>query len=168
MVLLPQVTAMGVSGERVAPTMKNRLALTLHSASKSGLHYAVVILLGGINDLGCKTHTATVLDGLTHMIREAVAHRTKVLLLTLLGTQAFNTRQDEPRIHLNRRIRLLADHAEFGDSVTILDMETELPFEASERAGLYDDGLHLNPKGYDVMGEVIYTALRPLLKNLVL
>lgn len=159
---------MGVTGERVAPTMKDRLAFTLHNASKSGLHYAVVILLGGINDLGYRAHTSTVFDGLTDMIREAVTHRTKVLLLTLLGTKAFNTKQDEPRMHLNRRIRLLANHPGFGDSVTILDMEKELPFEASERAGLYDDGLHLNPKGYDLMGKVIYTALRPLLENLVL
>lgn len=157
---------MGVSGEHVVKRMTSRFAKTLKDASDAGKHYAVTILLGGINDLSIKTHNSFVFDGITSMIREARMFKTHVLLLTLLGTSAVKTKHDDSRMHLNRRLRLLPNHPEFGDSVTILDMDLELPFREAESAGLYDDGLHLTPEGYDKLGQVIYKALVPLLQSL--
>lgn len=156
---------MGLSGDCVVPHMTVRLAQTLRNASKAGTHYTVLILLAGINDLGIQAHVATVFDGITTMIREAVTHKAKVLLLTLLGTKMANTKNDASRVHLNHRLRRLVKHPDLGASVTILDMDVEMPYGEAQRAGLFDDGIHLSPKGYDKMGQVVYRALLPLLEK---
>lgn len=53
-------------------------------------------------------------------------------------------------------------------TLLFLDLERRLPYHAltqGEKDELWDDGLHLTAKGYDVMGSLIFEALQPHIRG---
>eukprot|EP00879_Flechtneria_rotunda_P021836 GHRR01023026.1.p1 GENE.GHRR01023026.1~~GHRR01023026.1.p1 ORF type:complete len:206 (+),score=58.77 GHRR01023026.1:1090-1707(+) len=52
--------------------------------------------------------------------------------------------------------------------VASFDLAAALPYESmqeEQRWDIWDDGVHLTVRGYDVMGELIHNALMPLIKQ---
>jgi lysophospholipase L1-like esterase len=52
------------------------------------------------------------------------------------------------------------------NDIVILDVDRLLPqhsLSSDERQQIWDDEIHLTPKGYDRLGQFIYEALKPYL-----
>lgn len=147
--------------------MTDRLIDVLHNASLDGQPYDHLILLGGVNDIFLNTDVSTIFAGIVTMLREAISHKMTISLLTIMESASIRlgSKQDEQRMILNKRIRLVPAHPEFKKSVTVLDLDIGLPYKESNKAGFFDDGLHLTPAGYDRLGQLVYKALIPVLKQ---
>ncbi|MEW5301779.1 MAG: hypothetical protein WDW36_004617 [Sanguina aurantia] len=162
-----EVVEAGVSGERVVTGMTERLAGILQNATAAGHQYDHLLLLGGVNDLFMETDTASVFNGIVTMLRAAIANGMTVTVLTVMESAfiPLGSKQDEQRVVLNHRIRLVPAHPDFEKSVTVLDLDIGLPYKESNMAGFFDDGLHLTAGGYDWLGQLVYKSLLPELKK---
>ncbi|MEW5317083.1 MAG: hypothetical protein WDW38_008414 [Sanguina aurantia] len=147
--------------------MTERLAGTLQNATAAGQRYDHLILLGGVNDIFMRTDISSVFNGIVTMLRAAIANGMTVTVLTVMESAfiPLGSKQDEQRVVLNHRIRLVPAHPEFEQSVTVLDLDIGLPYKESNKAGFFDDGLHLTAEGYDWLGQLVYRTLLPVFKK---
>lgn len=155
----------GVSGEAVLDsTMLSRLKILLSSANNQPYHW--VLILAGTNDaLRDQRRAAHIFYGLQLLINECHQHNARVLCMTLPETaQPTNSPIDAERQAYNRLIREeLGKQTDEMKKTVLLDVERSLPYHSlssAERKEIWDDGLHLTPKGYDRLGELIYETLR--------
>lgn len=155
----------GVSGEAVlSSTMLPRLKQLLSSASNH--RYDWVLLLAGTNDVMRDQQKASrVFDGFKLLISECHKHGARVLCMTLPETAVPKELPvDFERQGYNRFIREeLTTNSSEKDKIVVLDVDRLLPYHAlspDERKKIWDDEVHLTPKGYDRLGELIYEALR--------
>jgi len=149
----------GISGECVLDSMQDRLEQALQGARQEGQRFSWVLILGGINDIGCGASAYAVHKGLVALYETCRKHRAKVLAMTCLqnsGTPMGAT--DKDRRRLNEMIR---DHCHDND-VLLLDLEKRMPYVRSDgKDAHFDmDGLHLLPQGYDHMADLIFKALK--------
>ena len=156
------VDTAGVSGERVVPTMTQRLNRLLEEASQP---YDWILVLGGTNDLGHGLGAGELLPhllGLHDRARQTGA-RTMALAIPQFvhelnpGNEDYRRRKAE----VNEGMK---SYSEKSDSQTIyVDLWNGLPFGAlptEERALYWVDGLHMTPKGYDRMAQIIFDSLK--------
>ena len=156
----------GVSGEAVlSPTMLPRLKQLLSSAP-SNQSYDWVLILAGTNDaMRDQEKASRIFDGLQLLINECHQRHARVLCMTLPETMCpKELPMDTQRQEYNRLIReQLGTQTEETKKTVVLDVERFLPYHSlssKERKEIFDDGLHLTPKGYDRLGELIYETLR--------
>ncbi|CAI7677053.1 unnamed protein product [Penicillium manginii] len=125
--------------------------------------YDWVIFLGGTNDIGHGKPTDDIVTGLQKAWSMALDSGAKVLGLTIPECAAKITRIDDKRNEVNRRI--LAHKA---DGFFAFDLHAAIPYHSASKEfqnKVFDDGLHLTPHGYDLMGQAIGEHLAGLLRS---
>ncbi|KAG2497736.1 hypothetical protein HYH03_004470 [Edaphochlamys debaryana] len=150
----------GVSGECVVGGMGDRLPLVLQQTELEGKRYEWAVVLGGINDLGYGATARRTYGGLKELYGMCHAHGARVLALTCLQTAWTKPGEVDERSKLNDLIR---DAPKEMPYVKVADLEAALPYPSdSDKEGqaCWDDGLHLTPKGYDVIAQVVFDALK--------
>lgn len=161
----------GVSGEAVlSTTMLPRLKQLLSSAKTN---FDWVLILAGTNDtMRDQQKASLVFDGYKLLINECHKHGARVLCMTLPETECpKETPYDTQRQEFNRLLReelvpTANDNTQNNNNILVLDVDRLLPLHSlsnSEKKEIWDDGLHLTPKGYDRLGELIYETLKPYL-----
>ena len=156
----------GCCGERVLPTMINRLRTILEKDSS----YDWIIILAGINDLIFQGSAEKVFkEGLRPMYEMSLNHRggkTKLAILSLMEFWSYKpgTESDRGRVLLNTMIRDYVTHSNQQDRICFVDLDRYIPFHCvtneAERKAIWDDGLHLTPAGYDRMATLIFDAMK--------
>lgn len=116
-----------------------------------------IVILGGANDLANPSVSAAdIMTNLTRLTEIALQATSKVALCTLLP---FNIEGEEaavPRaVHaqLNEAIRNFC--CQKDAMVVCIDLERGIPPRAQE-PGIWNDAVHLNDKGYSMMGAYIW------------
>jgi len=151
----------GISGEQtdsMAPRFKRDLAALLQSGSRP----AIIIVLGGTNDLGSFA-TSTTISNLNEMWSEARACGAKLVCCTLPDGGIKEKRYNEDKTVVNAAIR---DYAEQNSSsgVMFVDLFKAIPWTADKTDPNFAfwevDWVHFNARGYDRMGEIIFDAVK--------
>ncbi|KAJ5548555.1 hypothetical protein N7513_005789 [Penicillium frequentans] len=126
-------------------------------------HYDWVIFLGGTNDLGYGFDSEKIYAGLQDSWDVVLRSGAKVLSLTIPECQARVKNLDLRRSALNK---LILDHK--AERYYAFDLCSKIPYHGSTEQfieEIFDDGLHLTAKGYDLMGQVIGEHLAGILKE---
>ncbi|PKY05169.1 SGNH hydrolase [Aspergillus campestris IBT 28561] len=126
-------------------------------------HYDWVIVLGGTNDLGYGYAPERIYPALQDAWNVALTGGSKVLALTIPECAAKNAALDSKRADLNARI--LAHEAERFHA---FDLHAKIPYHASSeefKEKMWDDGLHLTPHGYDLVGNEVADHLIELIQS---
>ena len=127
------------------------------------LRPAVVVILGGTNDIAGNTGPASlemIQDNLASMAELARAHGIRVVLASVLPAAAYRWRpglEPAPRIaDLNAWLRRYA----MTQGFVYVDYHTEMADERQGmRASLSDDGVHPNAAGFRVMAPLTAQAI---------
>ncbi|CAF1333485.1 unnamed protein product [Adineta steineri] len=156
----------GVSGEAIlSGTMLPRLKQLLSSAKNK---YDWVLILAGTNDTIRDQQKASIIfDTYKLLINECHKHEARVLAMTLPETVfPRDYPLDVQRQEFNRLLKEELISKNNSDNIVVLDVDKLLPqhsLSQNERQQIWDDELHLTPKGYDQLGQLIYDALKPYL-----
>jgi lysophospholipase L1-like esterase len=139
----------GVVGELTEDMVKRFDRDVLRSESDA------VIILGGSNDLGWEREPQSVARNLTKKYDEAVLHRIQPVSCTVPSVLGFD-HGIQPRLQLNQLIKRYSVER----SIVCVDLFSATGDSSTGRLkGEYsDDGLHLNPLGYETMAEAIFSG----------
>ena len=146
--------------------MIDRLRQTLADAVAQGRHYRWIIILGGIQDLGVGFKPFAIFDGLKQMYQMVYEHGANLVVLTVNETGRFKTDdpRDADRHELNTLITKYAweNHWAGGRRTFCVDINAAIPWhrpDLVEKKKLWDDHMHMTPKGYDLVGKLIFQAV---------
>ena len=156
------VDTAGVSGEVVVPTMTQRLDQFLKESSQP---YDWIIILGGTNDLGRGLPAEELLPNLLGLHDRAKQTGCRTLALALpqfryeLEPDCEEYRKKKAKI--NEGLKKYCE--ESGSKTIYVDLWNGLPFGSlpkDEMALYWVDGLHMTPKGYDKMAQIVFDHLK--------
>ncbi|KAJ5246410.1 SGNH hydrolase [Penicillium chermesinum] len=122
-----------------------------------------VIFLGGTNDLGYGKTPEEIYAGLQTSWNVALDAGAKLLALTVPECAVRSEQLIGRRAELNE---LILSHGQ--DRFHAFNLHEKIPYFSSSpefTRDVFDDGLHLTPKGYDLMGNVIGQHLARLLRD---
>jgi lysophospholipase L1-like esterase len=113
-----------------------------------------VIILGGSNDLGWGLESQSVARNLAKMYHEALTHGIQPVTCTVPSVLGFDE-GIQPRLQLNQLIKKCS----VDRSIVCVD----LFFATGDSSGRLkkeysNDGLHLNPSGYEAMAEAMFSC----------
>ena len=121
--------------------------------------YDYAVILGGTNDLGCDLMPETVLENLQAISIDAAAEGIYPFLVTVppLGKRFMTEGNAALRDEVNAGLKQWCEGNNFG----LVDLYSAVvdPGAPHLRDSLTGDQLHLNEKGYDLMGEVVFAAV---------
>lgn len=152
----------GVSGEVVVPSMTQRLDKLLNEASQP---YDWVIILGGTNDLGMGLKGNDLLPHILALHNRAKETGSRTLALAIPqyinelkpGNEGY--RSEKAKVNIG-----LKTYCEQSESTSVfVDLWNDLPFGSlpdEERVLYWVDGLHMTPRGYDKMAQVIFDYMK--------
>ncbi|UJR37370.1 hypothetical protein I4U23_030078 [Adineta vaga] len=157
----------GISGERVVPTMVNRLRRLLNTSAA----YDWVIILGGTNDLADSSKTAEKIfnNGLQPMYDMCLNNtqtKTKLAVMTVIENAIFSPvdANDAARQALNNMIRDYVTKSNEQDRIVLVDLDKGIPYHSlnsdKERDEIWDDSIHLTPAGYDRIATLVFDAIQ--------
>ena len=159
----------GVSGEAIlSTTMLPRLQHLLASAVAEKKKFDFILLLAGTNDtMRDQERAQKVFDGYQRLINECHQHGARILSMTLPeASLPKDSPFDQERQKFNRLIREELVNRNPEKRIVVLDVEQHLPQSSLsdvQRQEIWADEIHLTPKGYDRLGELIYQTLQSLL-----
>ncbi|CAF4350183.1 unnamed protein product, partial [Adineta steineri] len=140
----------GVSGERVVPTMVDRL----HS---------------GTNDLADSVLAENIfkngLEPMYAMCLNQPQMKTKLVVMTVIEN-AYDSpshHDDKERQILNDMIRNYVTNTDKPDRVFLVDLDKSIPFHSmnnDERLQIWDDCVHLTSAGYDRMATLVFNVIK--------
>jgi lysophospholipase L1-like esterase len=112
-----------------------------------------VIILGGSNDLGWGIEPPSVANNLAEMVDESLEHGIQPVACTVPSVLGF----DEgigPRLQLNQLIKAFS----LERNIICVDLfsATADSLTGRLREEYSNDGLHLNPLGYEIVAEAIF------------
>ena len=152
----------GVSMEILVPSMTQRLGRLLKEASQP---YDWVIILGGTNDLGTGLKGDKLLPHLLALHDSAKETGAQTMALAL--PQYINELKPGNEGYRGEKAKVndgLKAYCEQSSSKTVwVDLWNGLPFgalPAEERVLYWVDGLHMTPRGYDKMAQLIFDSLK--------
>lgn len=157
----------GVSGEAVlSTTMLPRLKNLLASATAKKKPFDWILLLAGTNDtMRDQEKAPKVFDGYQLLINECHQHGARILSMTLPeASLPKESPFDRERQQFNRLIKEELIKRNPEKKIVVLDVEQQLPQSSltnAQREQIWADEIHLTPKGYDRLGELIYQAMQP-------
>lgn len=159
-----KITQLGISGDRVVPSMINRFRRHLEKSPP----YDWIIILGGTNDLfDPKSAKEIFQSGLQPMYELALQNaKTRLMVMTVFETaiHAPQNPHDAERQALNTMIRDYVANTKHSDRVYLVDLDRQIPYhsitDAAARDQIWDDGVHLTPDGYDRMATLIFETMR--------
>lgn len=114
-----------------------------------------VIILGGSNDLGWEHEPQSVAKNLVKIYDEALVHRIQPISCTVPSVLGFDEGV-QPRLQLNQLIKKYS--AERGIVCVDLFSATGDSLTGRLKEEFSDDGLHLNPLGYETVAEAIFSG----------
>jgi lysophospholipase L1-like esterase len=153
----------GVSGERVVPSMVGRLETILSNSNNP--NYDWVILLGGTNDLGYGTSAEKIFNQGLKPMYDMVLQKSKLAAMTVIQNGVYSPEhiQDEDRQKLNNMIRNYVENYEDQNKICLVDLDKQIQYHSitdlNQRKSIWDDMIHLKPKGYDQMAESIFQQI---------
>lgn len=161
----------GIPGE-VTEDMCDRLINIITDKNKDKYDY--VILLGGTNDIGMQIPTKTIINNLQKMYDKIsstpasseLQTGTSLIAVTIpvakfdSGFQTAKALVDNRNV-VNDFIRSYVK--ERKSNASLFDLNVLIPY--SDDDGLWDDGLHFSPKGYDRIGTALATLVKRSEKN---
>jgi len=160
-----EIDERGISGERVIPTMVNRLRRFLNNDAS----YDWIIILGGNNDL-CRVLAEKIFkQGLEPMYEMCLNHtqkKVKLAVMTVIENSYDMPTQkdDQDRQALNAMIRDYVAKSNAQDRICLVDLDKGIPYHNvsndEERKRIWDDGVHLTPAGYDRMATLVFNAIK--------
>ena len=159
----------GVSGDAIlGDTMLPRLQKHLSKAKLSNKPFDWVLILAGTNDTMRDQQTAEcVYRGYQILLQQCNQHGARVLAMTLPETiYPTGSAMDKERQDFNRFIREKLPTEYSNENLIVLDVESLLPRHSltlEKCAEIWDDGVHLTPKGYDRLAELIHAKLKSFL-----
>lgn len=118
--------------------------------------YDWIVVQGGGNDLGFGRTPQAIYEELQKIWRLARGKRAKVLALTVTET---SDRSKAGRARYSTLNELVRQHKEDGFHVADVERAIPWPSEVKEQRRIWDDGLHFNKVGYDMMGDAIAQRL---------
>jgi len=139
----------GVVGELTQDMLKRFDPDVLKSQSDA------VIILGGSNDLGWKQEPQSVAGNLARMYDEALEHQIQPISCTIPSVLGFDE-GIRPRLQLNQLIRKYS--AERSIVCVDLFFATGDSLTGRLKEEYSNDGLHLNPLGYETIAEAIFSG----------
>ncbi|PBP19456.1 asparagine amidase a [Diplocarpon rosae] len=153
----------GVSGQLVTNGFRERMA-SLYSASQTReCPYDWVVFLGGTNDLAYSISPNKIYDEIKAITDLPLATGARVLLLTVPDCSAKSAKLDRVRGELNGLLK-----SDARDGVFLLDLHAKIPYHGmpeKEREGIWDDGLHFAPAGYERVGNLVAQRLAEILNG---
>ena len=161
-----EIDQRGRSGERVVPTMVDRLRYLL----EKGAFYDWIIILGGTNDLADEVSGEEIFkQGLEPMYQMCLNHtqaKINLVVMTVIENSFDSPAEDDDkdRQTLNRMIRDYAAQTNNQDRVCLVDLDKGIPYHSvvsdNERKQIWDDCVHLTPAGYDRMATLVFDAIK--------
>lgn len=153
-----RVLQFGVSGERAAD-MGPRLGDLLRRFAP----VRVAVILAGTNDMAERPAADALFGVLRGLYEQAFAAGVPAVVAVTIPESSFKDAWYlELRGGVNERIRAYA--AANAARMALVDLERELPYDAADKQ-LWDDHLHMGPKGYDRFGDLVYEAIRAMDSN---
>ena len=112
-----------------------------------------VIILGGSNDLGWGINPSSVAEKLAGMYDQARRNGVRPVSCTVPSVRGYDE-GIKPRLQLNGLIKRYSEAL----GVTCVDLFTATSDSAGRLREEYsNDGLHLSPRGYEAMGEAVFS-----------
>jgi lysophospholipase L1-like esterase len=131
---------------------------------------AAMILLAGTNDIARNTGPTTlaqIADNVRAITELAQGHGIKVILCSVLPVSDYTQRKQiekRPPVDILKMNEWLKSYAAKGNAVYADYYSAVVDEKGFLRDGISGDGLHPNPKGYELMAPVAEAAIRAALK----
>lgn len=158
----------GVSGEALlSTTMLRRLKQYLSDAERSGAPFDWIFILAGTNDtIRDRQPASAVFERYLQFVERCHVFGGRVLVMTLPETIVPTSDiGDKQRQKFNELLRNQFQHEQDEHRSIFLDLDRLLPRHSLSQEQLneiWDDGVHLTPKGYDYLAEIIFEKLKTL------
>lgn len=169
-----EIDQRGISGEKVFPSMVQRLSRILHRTTDNP--YDWVIILGGTNDLASTSDSEKLfLEGLKRMydmVLDYANRKTKLVVMTVLerASVPLDHPADMARQFLNHLIRNYSTESQEKHRIYLVDLDKEIRFHGVENTTflqtIWDDNIHLTASGYDYMGQLIFKTIQNDISNI--
>ena len=159
-----KVHTAGIPGERAVDEMLRRLKEHLRNSTIS---YHWVVILGGTNDLRKYFNDPSLMEDYTSIFKALVKlHETvaksggRTVAVTIPDRECIGAGTCDNIKKLQYQINEhLRDYAlQNKDKVILADLAKEIVLPRDSE--LFSDWVHLNPRGYNKMADVIYTAMK--------
>jgi lysophospholipase L1-like esterase len=125
-----------------------------HPEMEDGTVHSVIIL-GGANDLANPANSAAdILGNLKALLKIELKETSKVALCTLLPFNLEMEAAQWARVVHRELNELIRDFCLHHSDVVCIDLERAMPSRKKD-ASLWNDDVHPNQKGYEVMGRLI-------------
>jgi lysophospholipase L1-like esterase len=152
----------GISGQ-TTPQMLNRF-----KADVLDLNPAVVVILGGVNDIAGNTGPTTIQSiaaTIFEMVALAQANKIKVILCSVLPAYDFSWRPNQFPAEKIIALNLLIKKYALENGIYYLDYFNKMKDEKNGLKNDYGpDGVHPNLAGYQVMGPLVEEAIQKVLE----
>ena len=156
----------GLSGDRVIGGQYfSRLAT--RSPPHAPVVYDWIIIQAGGNDLGWGFQPPRIFEELKRLWAVARSAKMKVMALTVTET-AEGSWNEKTRAKYEALNRMVLDSEDREEGIWVGDVCAKVPYASMDeemRKKVWDDGLHLKPKGYDMMGDAIAERLIEILRE---
>ena len=151
----------GVCGETTREII-NRLELELlHDKSASEKPFDVIILQGGVNDIGSDESAERVFENLRTLWTMALEHtnNTHVLVMTLPSVSYTSERRNQNRDQVNKMLRKAS--LTFDRRLCLIEAQQAVSVPAPPRctSDMWSDNLHFSAKGYNKLATHIFNVL---------
>jgi lysophospholipase L1-like esterase len=155
-----------MSGDRILGSgMLRRLESCIEEAADEDVTFEWVVIMGGINDVGTPGVTASQMyEALSRLVDMAAKYAKKVLIMNCMEISHDVNFQKILEVIKAYNAMIEGCVSKFP-GVSFLDMRKEMPYHslsAAERKELFDDGVHLTKKGYERMGEIIFSRMKEI------
>ncbi|CAH0335315.1 hypothetical protein FVB9288_00951 [Flavobacterium sp. CECT 9288] len=152
----------GISGQTTPQILKRFKADVLD------LNPAVVVILGGVNDIAGNTGPTTIQSiaaTIFEMVALAQANKIKVILCSVLPAYDFSWRPNQFPAEKIIALNLLIKKYALENGIYYLDYFSEMKDEKNGLKKEYGpDGVHPNLAGYQVMGPLVEEAIQKVLE----
>ncbi len=152
----------GISGQTTPQILKRFKADVLD------LNPAVVVILGGVNDIAGNTGPTTIQSiaaTIFEMVALAQANKIKVILCSVLPAYDFSWRPNQFPAEKIIALNLLIKKYALENGIYYLDYFSEMKDEKNGLKNDYGpDGVHPNLAGYQVMGPLVEEAIQKVLE----
>lgn len=168
-----KVVEFGFSGEKVCPTMYNRLRETLTMKGiENSLTYLpfqnIIIILGGTNDLGYNKSTENICKHLKLMYDYCLdSYECQLLVCITIPDINFSDQSKNMKEKRNAVNEFIANYCLESDRILFYDFcSSTMRMSHNEREKYYDkDGLHFSTDGYEYLGAELFKIIQPWAEN---
>ena len=132
-------------------------------------NYSLVLILGGSNDLGSLEASEIIpnLDRLHKMVHQKGG---KTVALTIPNLQTTVKFWNKRQMGFNQRLRSMSESSNGNMMLAELELSPQLlpgSLTKEQQSEIWDDNIHFTPKGYDVFGDIVFSAIDSYLSSVL-